>query len=204
MPNPAPAGAVAGRITSVVLGSLASEPVREFLAQIPPACTSGWERHCLLLLPDPAFGGVALVATGSDPRGVMFAAYTIAEALLGIGPFDYWLHIDPVPSPTIDVGQLNLSFPLLVPSPAFKYRAFFVNDEDLFGGLHNDPLAESVWSVDTWNLIMTTTLRLKANAVLPGTNIFPDNPAYVLAARRGLALSSHHYNILGLSPVAQG
>jgi hypothetical protein len=45
---------------------------------------------------------------------------------------------------------------------------------------------------------------MKANGILPGTNTFPDNDGYVLAARRGLIISSHHYNILGLSPVMQG
>eukprot|EP00045_Choanoeca_perplexa_P009898 m.98129 g.98129 ORF g.98129 m.98129 type:complete len:828 (+) comp15071_c0_seq1:52-2535(+) len=188
-------------ITSVVIGNSNSSCIQPYLSAVPPSCLSGWENHCLVIVNDLYFGGKTLIAVGSDTRGAIFAAYSIADVILNIQPFDYWLHIVPDRVSSLSV---NSSLRYVPGSPAYKFRAFFVNDEDLFGGLHNDPLAESVWSMDLWDKLYSTLLRLKANAVLPGTNVFPDNPAYTLANRRGLALSSHHYNILGLSPVAQG
>eukprot|EP00730_Choanoeca_flexa_P004249 TRINITY_DN11643_c0_g1_i2.p1 TRINITY_DN11643_c0_g1~~TRINITY_DN11643_c0_g1_i2.p1 ORF type:complete len:828 (+),score=185.36 TRINITY_DN11643_c0_g1_i2:198-2681(+) len=187
-------------VTSVVFGTAQSTSMQPHLADVPSNCLHGWENHCLFAVKDNAFGGVAIVAYGSDTRGAIFAAYSLSDVVLDVQPFDYWLHIEPE---TVQTLQVTKNLPHLPGSPTFKYRAFFVNDEDLFGGLHNDPLGQSVWSMDILDKLYSTTLRLKANAVLPGTNIFPDNPAYALANRRGLALSSHHYNILGLSPVAQ-
>ena len=39
---------------------------------------------------------------------------------------------------------------------------------------------------------------LKGNGILPGTNILPDDPGYLVAIRRGLMATSHHYNLLAM------
>lgn len=192
---------VTENITSIVFGTPSSDFVKN--ASLPSKCKQGWESHCIVRISDPHFGGHRLIVTGADLRGSIFAAYTVSENLLGIGPLDFWLQIRHEMVRNVLIDNVSAAFPIFIPSPAFKYRAMFVNDEDLLGGLRNDPMRQSVWSIDTWDALYSTSLRLKANSVLPGTNIFPDNPAYSLAARRGLAFSSHHYNILGLSPVAQ-
>lgn len=70
--------------------------------------------------------------------------------VLGIGPWDKWLGIDagpPQPRPLA-----NVPLPAVFPSPRFGFRAFFVNDEDLFGSWAASPDGGSVWSSSAWDL----------------------------------------------------
>ena len=189
-------------VTSVVLStSYADSVLTPFLDTIDKRCVTGVESHCILSAADPWFGGTTLIVTASDPRGFLFALYAFSDVVLGIGPLDYWLGIDYELAASVDISTRPL--PGLFSNPTFEYRAVFPNDEDLFGGLANDPLGHSVWSASVWDVFYATCFRLKVNTVLPGTNSFPDDAGYVLAARRGLVVTSHHYNILGTSPVAQ-
>ncbi|HEY2665019.1 MAG TPA: glycosyl hydrolase 115 family protein, partial [Candidatus Binataceae bacterium] len=54
-------------------------------------------------------------------------------------------------------------------------------------------------SLEVWNKIFETILRLKGNLVAPGTWIFPDDPQVKLAAKRGLIVTQHHALPLGLN-----
>lgn len=70
--------------------------------------------------------------------------------MLGVGPWDKWLQIDP--QLTFSVNIDTLSLPVVHPSPVFEFRALFVNDEDLFGSWTNSPAGLSVWSESQWDL----------------------------------------------------
>jgi hypothetical protein len=142
-----------------------------------------------------ADGAVRL--TGADMRGTMYAVYEFSEEYLGIDPLYYWTDHVPTRKPRIEVPDaLKKDFP----APVFKYRGFFINDEDLLTGWAPAPAAEHTGiSLAVWNKIYETILRLKGNIVAPGTWIFSDEPQIALAAKRGLILTQHHAIPLGVN-----
>ena len=83
--------------------------------------------------------------------------------------------------------------------PRFKYRGWFINDEDLLSRFAPAPLQDGVFSLEMWDRIYETLLRLRANTIVPGTFTFPDERMQVLAARRGLINSQHHICVVGLN-----
>ncbi len=143
-----------------------------------------------------AAGEPALVATGADIRGSIYAAYALAEELLGVDPWYYWVDKEPVARERIEVpAGYNRRFG----PPTFKYRGWFINDEDLLAGFAPDPLRENVFSLDMSDRIYETLLRLRGNMIVPATFPFPDERCQELAARRGLILNMHHCLILGVN-----
>ena len=148
----------------------------------------GWERFVLCVRRDVA-GRPALVATGSDIRGAIYAAYTLSQEILGVDPWYYWTDHEPAFRRQIEVPTgLDKTFK----SPTFRYRGWFMNDEDLLAGFAPDPLRENNYSLEMLDRICETILRLRGNMIVPGTFQFPDERAWELAARRGLALHQHH------------
>lgn len=139
---------------------------------------------------------VVLLA-GADLRGTIYAIYDFAEEYLGIDPLYYWTDHQPVRRARIELpSSLNREFP----APVFKYRGFFINDEDLLTGWAPGKKGEGTGiSLEVWNKIFETILRLKGNMVAPGTWIFPDEPQIKLAGKRGLILTQHHAIPLGLN-----
>ncbi|KAJ9472331.1 hypothetical protein DIPPA_22850 [Diplonema papillatum] len=194
-----------GKVSSIIFGkSMNSSSVLSPYAGKPgfnESCATGKESHCVLMVDDVSFGGTALLVVGSDTRGLLFAIYAFSEVVFGRGATDHWLSIDYVPTRLIEMKTVML--PAVYTMPSFEWRAVFFNDEELFGGLHNDPMERSVWSADIWNKMYETCLRMKVNMVLPGTNVFPDDDSYKFAAKRGLAVTTHHYNLLFMSPCTQ-
>jgi len=143
--------------------------------------------------------GPALVVllTGADMRGAIYSVYQFSEEHLGIDPLYFWTDHVPAHKDRIDIPvTLNEVFP----SPVFKYRGFFVNDEDLLTGWASGELEDHTGiSLTVWNKIYETTLRLKGNIVAPGTWIFPDEPQIKLAGKRGLIVTQHHAIPLGVN-----
>jgi len=139
---------------------------------------------------------VVLLA-GADMRGTIFAVYEFAEKYLGIDPLYYWTDHQPVRRAQIALpASLHESFP----APVFRYRGFFINDEDLLTGWAPAPKGEGAGiSLEVWNKVFETILRLKGNMVAPGTWIFPDEPQVKLAGKRGLIVTQHHAIPLGLN-----
>jgi hypothetical protein len=147
-------------------------------------------------------GSKVVVLSGPDMRGAMFAVYEFAQDYLGIDPLYYWTDHEPSHRSRIDLPPgLNKTFP----PPVFKYRGFFINDEDLLSGWapgsqEAGSQAEATGiSLEAWNKIYETILRLKGNIVAPGTWIFSDEPQIRLAAKRGLIVTQHHAIPLGLN-----
>ncbi|AHF93834.1 hypothetical protein OPIT5_30390 [Opitutaceae bacterium TAV5] len=153
--------------------------------------------ECFLLRTQKdADGRDAVVATGSGIRGAIYAIYCFSEKILGVDPWHYWVDKRPVFSGRAEVpAGLDLSFG----PPTFKWRGWFLNDEDLLNGFAPDPLRENVFSLDLYDKIYETLLRLRGNMVVPATFPFPDERCQELASRRGLALHMHHVLGLGLN-----
>ena len=139
---------------------------------------------------------VVLLA-GADMRGTIYAVYEFSRKYLGIDPLYYWTDREPARRAAIEIpASLDLNFP----SPLFKYRGFFINDEDLLTGwAPGEERDKTGISLEVWNKIYETLLRLKGNMVAPGTWIFPDEQQVRLAAKRGLIVTQHHAIPLGLN-----
>ena len=139
----------------------------------------------------------AVVLTGADMRGTLYAVYEFAQEYLGIDPLYYWTDHEPARRTSIEIpASLNEKFS----APVFKYRGFFINDEDLLTGwAPGEKKDKTGISLEVWNRIMETILRLKGNMIAPGTWIFPDEPQVKLAAKRGLIVTQHHAIPLGLN-----
>lgn len=141
--------------------------------------------------------GNAVVLSGADMRGTIYAVYQFSQEYLGIDPLYYWTDQEPAHRASIQIpADLNRTFP----APVFTYRGFFINDEDLLTGWAPGEAKDKTGiSLEVWDKIYETILRLKGNMVAPGTWIFPDEPQVKLAAKRGLIVTQHHAIPLGLN-----
>ena len=139
----------------------------------------------------------AIVLAGADMRGTIYAIYHFSQQYLGVDPLYYWTDHEPSRRESISIAtSVNQTFP----APVFKYRGFFINDEDLLTGWAPGEKKDGTGiSLEVWNRIFETILRLRGNIVTPGTWIFPDEPQVKLASSRGLILSQHHAIPLGLN-----
>ncbi len=138
-----------------------------------------------------------IVLAGADMRGTIYAVYQFSEKYLGVDPMYYWTDSEPAHRSSITIPEpLEERFR----PPVFKYRGLFINDEDMLTGWAPAPSNENTGiSLDVWNKIYETILRLKGNMVAPGTWIFPDDAQVKLAAKRGLIVTQHHAIPLGLN-----
>lgn len=141
-------------------------------------------------------GGRAVVLTGPDKRGVIYAIYQFSQDYLGVDPMYFWTDKEPERRSRIEIpASLTKAFP----PPLFTYRGFFINDEDLLTGWAPGLDDGASISLDVMDKIYETILRLKGNLVVPGTWIFPDDPQVRLVGERGLIVTTHHAMALGMN-----
>lgn len=138
----------------------------------------------------------AVLASGYSSRGAVFAIYQFSEAILGVDPWGYW--IDKYPKRQSEI-KVDVNFNKSFDNPTFKYRGWFINDEDILSKFAIDPMRENVISLEMYDKMYETILRLKGNMVIPATWAMPDERCFELAARRGLILSTSHIQVLGLN-----
>lgn len=142
-------------------------------------------------------GGKAIVLAGADMRGTIYAVYEFSQKYLGIDPLCYWTDQVPVHRAAVEVpASLDETYK----PPVFRYRGFFINDEDLLTGWAPGEAKDKTGiSLAVWGKIFETILRLKGNMVAPGTWIFSDDPQVKAAGERGLIVTQHHAIPLGLN-----
>jgi hypothetical protein len=139
----------------------------------------------------------AVVLTGPDLRGTLYAIYQFSQDYLGVDPMYYWTGQRPARRASIALPD---SLARIFPPPLFKYRGFFINDEDLLTGwAPGEKTDHSGISLAVMSKIFETLLRLKGNIVAPGTWIFPNDPQVKLAGERGLIITQPHPMPLGLN-----
>jgi Glycosyl hydrolase family 115 len=195
-------GKVFGRPAKIVHQPSEVAPVTivvAFAKNLPEAVTkpTGWERFRIHAVGDPWPGSrakQAIVLTGSDVRGTIYAIYQFSEQFLGVDPLYWWTDHAPERRSQVSVPSGFAE----TQAPAFRYRGFFINDEDLLTGWRSGIPDGADISLNTWNRIFEAILRLKGNMVIPGTWIFPYEPQIKAAEERGLVVSQHHVNVLGL------
>lgn len=163
--------------------------------EVTSVALQGRESFALGVRPGQA-GRPVILATGSDMRGAIYAAYAFSEEILGVDPWWFWTDKEPVYRGSIAVPA-NFNLPVAVPT--FKYRGWFINDEDLLAGFSPDPLRENAFSNDMLDRICETLLRLRGNMLVPATFPFPDERCHELTSRRGLIISQHHILVMGLN-----
>lgn len=151
--------------------------------------------------------GQNLVLAGSDERGTMFAVYQFLEDYLGVDPLYYWT--DREPQSQTELRWERLSFRHT--TPTFRYRGWFINDEDLLtewqpsgGTRHIDyPFYGQVVAPETMRHVVEALVRLRQNLIIPASFIDIRNPAESAlvkeAARRGVFVSMHHVEPMGVS-----
>ncbi len=149
-----------------------------------------------------------LYIIGSDLRGTMWGMYHFMEKYLGVDPMYLWTGKTPT-------HQSNLVFDKIAintAEPSFKFRGWFINDEDYLkgwkqfkGGMEDDShnSRSTVITPEVSKMIIETMLRLRMNLIIPSSYndiLNPDEEIAVNeAAKRGLFISQHHIAPLGVS-----
>jgi hypothetical protein len=160
---------------------------------------SGWEVLTLQAVRDPLPASPirqAIVLTGSDMRGTIYAIYQFSQEFLGVDPFYWWTDHPPARRTQVLVPS---GFREVQGPPTFRYRGWFINDEDLLTGWRPGLADQTGISLEIWDRIFEAILRLKGNMVCPGTFNFPYEPQILAAGERGLILTQHHVEPLGLN-----
>ena len=135
-----------------------------------------------------------IVVVGSDPRGAMFGLYELSERLLGTDPLKLWTGFVP--------ERLNRVVwhdgTLFEGPPTFRYRGFFLNDEDsLLGWKSEDRVVEH----EIYEKVLETICRLKGNMIAPAMYARYMTPeTQQLVHDRGLFYTASHLEILLTNP----
>ena len=137
-----------------------------------------------------------LTLQGADELGLIHAIYTVSEKILGVSPFYFYNDIMPERKTEIPLAEgTDLSHG----SPAFKYRGFFVNNEDMITGSFPDPMRENFVDLYYFEKYCELILRLHGNMIAPGTRPYPDESVREVVLRRGMYVNDHHVTPLGLN-----
>jgi len=148
-----------------------------------------------------------VLITGSDALGAVYGIYRFSEALLGVDPYWFWKDWPPAAREEVAMETQTIeSAPV-----AFRYRGWFVNDEDFLtewregGGRRfiDYPFYHQVIHPDVADRLFEALLRAGGNLIIPASFVDVMNePEAALAARaaaRGLYVSQHHVEPLGVS-----
>jgi len=156
--------------------------------------------------------GNRLEITGSDDRGVMFGLYRFASDFLKVDPFWWFARTadgtSPSHAPRTEMRWESIS--LQQGDPSFRYRGWFINDEDFLNGFL--PEENGVRAIDypRYHVCFGPTVadRLYEAAARAGFNTMvcasyvdilnPDEKRLVdIASSRGFYITMHHQEPVG-------
>jgi hypothetical protein len=169
--------------------------------KIPSHDAGGWESYRV-----EAEDG-RLVIEGGDARGTMFGVYVFIEKYLKVDPLYFWSGLEPEKRTELKWAGVSLR----EGPPSFKFRGWFINDEDLLtewmesGGKRNIdyPFYGQIVHVKAMEAVAEALVRSRFNLIIPASFIDILNPpeaALVEAcARRGVFVSQHHVEPMGVS-----
>ncbi len=191
----------------IVVGALQNPVFREWLAINNLDCSDidgEQERYIQRTYGDNAEN---LLICGSDKRGAMWGIYDLCENVLGVDPLYFWTDNAPQKRTSLSLDTLDINSE----SPTFRFRGWFLNDEDLLtewlngGGKRyiDYPFYAQVTHQDVMARVIESLLRLRQNLVIPASFIDIMNPAEEnlvrMATERGLWVSQHHVEPMGVS-----
>ena len=196
----------------VILGTVGTPESAELLERFLPGVTSElrgrWEAYRVESVEVSAAPVArALVIAGSDERGTMFGLYAFLEQYLGVDPLYFWSDRPPRKRDRLAWPSVQIAGD----EPTFRFRGWFINDEDLLSEWYLDggardidyPYYEHVVSPRASRRVLEALLRLQYNLVIPasfGDIRNPDEARLIdEAARRGLFVSMHHVEPMGVS-----
>lgn len=185
-----------------------------------PAIVKQEQAFCLIIEDNPCKDSpicdesFSITCNGSQIRisaptylGTLWGIYTFSEKILGVHPCYLFNDLEIEKKHSLEVGEFSLQ-----DAPQKKgFRGIFINDEDLLtawkegGGLRHMsyPWYGVTVAGRVMDKVVETALRLKLNLVIPASFLDIDNPPEkALAdcvARRGIFLSQHHIEPLGLN-----
>lgn len=162
----------------------------EILLDIDYKLNTGFESYSIKI------SGKQIVIRGADTRGIIFGIYRFSRDILGVDPL--WYFNDFLPDKKTEI-ILPKNFSIEERSPSFKYRGWFINDEDILGGFYHNETFDGVMSPEGFNVILEALLRLGGNMIVPGSFAMPDEDVRKLVAARGVLLNDHHVTPLGLN-----
>ncbi|MEI7733289.1 MAG: glycosyl hydrolase 115 family protein [Verrucomicrobiota bacterium] len=148
-----------------------------------------------------------LIIAGSDERGTMFGLYAFIEKYIGVDPLYYWSSRPPQPQATLAWDEVKLSSG----EPSFRFRGWFINDEDLLtewkesGGKRqiDYPYYGQVVHREVMRAVAEALVRSRFNLIIPASFVDIMNPPEAAlveeCARRGVFVSQHHVEPLGVS-----
>jgi len=156
---------------------------------------------------DVAARGVTI--RGADRLGAVYGVYRFGREFLGVDPLWFWKGRA---APADRRDRIVLP-PGTVRSrrPTFRYRGWFINDEDLLtewlppsGKRSIDyPFYAQVISLEIAERIFEALLRCEGNLVIPASFVDvmnePEAELVRRAVRRGLYVTQHHIEPLGVS-----
>ena len=161
----------------------------------------GWENYTL----ESAPGNVLRVA-GSDDRGVMFGLYRFASDCLGVDPFRYWSGLEPAKAEERTWGGISIR----QGDPSFRFRAWFVNDEDFLNGFRPEengrrkidyPRYSVCFGPALADRIYETAVRAGFNAIICASYVdilnSDEKRLIDVASSRGLFVTMHHQEPVG-------
>lgn len=193
----APAGEAQG---VVLLATLGSAWLESYLSaqRIDASAIAGQREHYMLV---PFAGGLAIL--GSDKRGTMWGVYECCRRYLKVDPLYLWT--DHAPARQSDVW---LPDSVVIDGPkAFRFRGWFINDEDLIAGFCRRGQPEEDYRFhkdygEMLDMLIETALRLGQNLLIPCSHLDimrPDEEDIVRRiTRRGLYVSMHHQEPVGV------
>lgn len=139
--------------------------------------------------------------------GTMWGIYTFCEKVLGVEPCYLFNNNEAVKSEVLETDDVNITDK----PESFGFRGIFVNDEDLLTGWKDGggiryldfPWYGVTVEESVIKMIVETALRLRLNLIIPASFLDIDNPPEKLladaVANRGIYISQHHIEPLGLS-----
>jgi len=168
---------------------------------------TGWENYALESVP-----GNVLRITGSDDRGAMFGLYRFASDFLKVDPFWWFARTTDGASPSHAPrkGMSWESISLRQGDPSFRYRGWFINDEDFLNGFLPEENGTRAIDYPRYHVCFGPTIadRLYEAAARAGFNTMicasyvdilnPDEKRLVdIASSRGFYLTMHHQEPVG-------
>ncbi len=151
-------------------------------------------------------GGMLAVA-GSDARGTMFGLYDFIEQYVHVDPLGFWSGREPEKRSELRWDSVSI----ISGPPAFKFRGWFINDEDLLtewmesGGKRNIdyPYYSQVMNREAMRAVVEALVRSRCNLIIPSSFIDILNPPEAAlvdeCVRRGVFVSQHHVEPMGVS-----
>ena len=112
----------------------------------------------------------AVVLTGSDVRGTIYAIYEFSQRFLNVDPLYWWTDNPPARRDSVTVPE---DFALEPPPPTFHYRGWFINDEDLLTAWRPGTADKTGISLEVWDHLYESLLRLKGDMIIPNTYDLP-------------------------------